>query len=33
MGKIKVKYVPSKWRADFNWFGVKLKRVFRWIQF
>lgn len=32
MGKIKVKFVPSHYVADFNWFGVKAKRVFRWIK-
>lgn len=33
MVKINIKYVPSNYVADFNWFGVKAKRVFKWIRF
>lgn len=30
--KINVKYVPSEYKADFNWFGIKAKRVFKWMK-
>lgn len=32
MRQINVKYIPSTYKADFNWFGVRAKRVFRWIK-
>lgn len=32
MKKVEVKFIPSEYVADFNWFGVKMKRVFRWIK-
>lgn len=30
MVKINVKYIPSVFVADFNWFGQKANRVFKW---